>query len=83
MITPLRREVLRGLETLLELSSPDIRVGQLVAWLGFLSEDMDGRSIWDVEDEDLLPVIERFRKDLEARLTDGTEKPVLLSPPRE
>jgi hypothetical protein len=73
MITPLQREVLRGLETLLELSSPDIRLGQLVAWLGELSQDMGGRGIWEVEDAELLPVIERFRQDLSRRHSDVAE----------
>jgi hypothetical protein len=70
MITTAQREVLRGLEALLELSSPDIRIGQLVAWLGELSVDMGGRGLWDVEDEELLPVIERFRQDLSRRHSD-------------
>jgi hypothetical protein len=73
MITPVQREVLQGLEKLLELSSPDIRIGQLVAWLGDLSEDMGGRGIWDIDDEDLLPVIERFRKDLSAQVPNVAE----------
>ena len=72
MITPTQQEVLSGLATLLDLDR-DVRIGQLVGWLGFLSEDMNGRGIWDVEDEELLPVIERFRKDLAARIPDVAE----------
>jgi hypothetical protein len=70
MITPVQREVLQGLEKLLELSSPDIRIGQLVAWLGFLAEDMEMRGLGDIDDDELLVVIGRFRKDLEARVPD-------------
>jgi hypothetical protein len=46
---------------------PDMRFGQIVATLGFLSEDDPGRSHWDVEDDELLTVIERFRQDLQRR----------------
>ncbi len=35
--------------------------------LEFLAEDMYGQNLWDVEDEDLLAVIERFRQDLARR----------------
>jgi hypothetical protein len=73
MITTAQRDVLRGLETLLELSSPDIRVGQLVDWLGFLSEDMGGRRLPDIEDEELLVVIERFRNDLKSGVSNTAE----------
>ena len=73
MITTMRRDVLRGLETLLELSSPDIRVGQLVDWLGFLSEDMGGRRLPEIDDDELLVVIERFRKDLESGVSNAAE----------
>jgi hypothetical protein len=72
MITPTQQEILRGLANLLDLDR-DVRFGQLVAFLGFLSEDMNGRGIWDVEDDELLPVIERFRKDLEARFSGIAE----------
>ena len=43
---------------------PDMRLGQLMATLGVLTEDATDHSLWDVEDEKLLAVIERFREDL-------------------
>jgi hypothetical protein len=73
MITQVQRDVLRGLESLLELSSPDIRVAQLVAWLGVLAEDMEMRGLGDIEDEELLVVIGRFRNDLESRVSNTAE----------
>lgn len=73
MISPIQKELLMGLEKLLELSSPDIRVGQLVDWLGFLGEDMGMRKLPEIEDRELLIVIERFRSDLEGRVTNTAE----------
>jgi hypothetical protein len=74
MITPAQREVLRGIEALLELSPPDMRVGQLVAWLGDLAgDDLGKRCLADVEDDEMLTVIASFRRDLESRLTDVAE----------
>jgi hypothetical protein len=46
---------------------PDMRFGQFLATLGLLAEDTAGRSLWDVEDEELLGVLERFRQDLARR----------------
>jgi hypothetical protein len=46
---------------------PDMRFGQIVATLGVLAEDDPGRSLWEVEDDELLSVIERFRQDLQRR----------------
>jgi hypothetical protein len=44
-----------------------MRFGQIVATLGVLAEDDPGRSLWEVEDDELLSVIERFRQDLQRR----------------
>ena len=46
--------------------SPNIRVGQMLAHLGFLSEDFGGQSLGVVEDESLLAVAERHLADLTA-----------------
>jgi hypothetical protein len=35
--------------------------------LGELAADSTGRSLWDIEDEELAGVIERFRQDLARR----------------
>ncbi len=54
---------------LTELKSqlPDYRFGQMLGALDVLSEDMFDRSLWDVEDEQLVDVIERFQADLARR----------------
>ncbi len=46
---------------------PELRFGQLVATLGLLGEDAIGRSLWDLEDEELAVVLERFADDLSRR----------------
>jgi hypothetical protein len=42
----------------------DMRFGQMLATLGLLAEDMFGHSLWDVEDQEFVQVVERFRQDL-------------------
>lgn len=66
MIPPIQQEILRRLASLSDLS-PGVRFGQLVANLGFLAEDMGHRSLWDIEDEDLLRVIEKHHAELSQR----------------
>jgi hypothetical protein len=46
---------------------PDMRFGQLLATLGVLGEDMVGLTLWDIEDDQLVDVLERFRQDLARR----------------
>jgi hypothetical protein len=46
---------------------PEMRLGQLVATLGILGEDATGRSLWDLEDEELAAALERFAADLARR----------------
>ena len=46
---------------------PDMRLGQMMATLGLLGEDATGRSLWDIEDEDLAAALEKFARDLERR----------------
>jgi hypothetical protein len=47
LIPPTRQEMLAVLVELCELS-PEVRIGQLLAHLGFLGEDQTGRSPWDM-----------------------------------
>ncbi len=61
-----QQDILRNLAALCELS-PEVRFGQLLANLGFLAEDMSDRTLWDIEDTELLQVIERHRADLSKR----------------
>ena len=48
--------------------SPEVRFGQLLANLGFLVEDQTDQSLWDVEHEQLLRVMEWHRTELSKRL---------------
>lgn len=66
MIAASQREALAVLAELCELS-PDVRLGQLLAHLGFLGEDQTGRSLWEIDDEQLLAVLYHHRTELAAR----------------
>ncbi|MEX0704662.1 MAG: hypothetical protein WD069_21360 [Planctomycetales bacterium] len=66
MTTTTRQESLEVLGELVALS-PDVRLGQLLAHLGFLGEDQTGRSLWDIDDEQLLAVLHHHRTELAAR----------------
>ena len=59
--------------------SPDIRLGQLLAHLGFLGEDQTGRSLWDIDDEQLLAVLYHHRAELTERQPDSPNQ--ALQPP--
>jgi len=69
MMTPTQREALAVLAELSELS-PEVRLGQLLAHLGFLGEDQTGRSLWDIDDEQLLAVLYHHRAELIDRKRD-------------
>ena len=47
--------------------SPEVRLGQLFAHLGFLGEDQTGRTLWDIDDEQLLSVLYHHCAELAAR----------------
>jgi hypothetical protein len=70
MIPPTQREALSVLAEVVDLS-PDIRLGQLFAHLGFLGEDQTGRSLGNIDDEELLAVLYHHRGELAARLTNA------------
>lgn len=70
MIPPTQREALSVLAELVDLS-PDIRLGQLFAHLGFLGEDQTGRSLGNIDDEQLLAVLYHHRGELAARQTNA------------
>ena len=73
MIQSTQQDILRSLAALCELS-PGVRFGQLIANLGFLAEDMADRTLWDIEDAELLQVIERHRADLSKRQPNDTSQ---------
>ena len=70
MISPSQREALAVLAEVCDLS-PDVRLGQLLAHLGFLGEDQTGRSLWDIDDEQFLAVLYHHRAELAARQLDA------------
>lgn len=65
-----QNELIDKLVDLRELS-PEVRFGQLLANLGFLVEDRTGRSLWDVDDAQLLEVMKEHRADLLRRQADA------------
>jgi hypothetical protein len=71
MISATTREALDVLAEVCELS-PDVRLGQLLAHLGFLGEDQTGRTLWDIDDEQLLAVLYHHRAELVARQPAST-----------
>ena len=75
MTADVRQEALAALAELAALA-PDVRLGQLMAQVGFLGDDQVGRSLWDIEDEELLAVLSRHRSELAAR-QQGTASQVL------
>ncbi len=67
MIDPTRREVLRELESLSELT-PDVRFGQLIANLSYLAIGATNEAIWDIEDDQLLEAIREHAAALSGRI---------------
>jgi hypothetical protein len=47
--------------------SPNVRLGQLMAHLGFLGEVYVGKGLGDIEDDELIAVLYRHRAELRAR----------------
>lgn len=74
MIPATRGEALAVLAEVCAMS-PDVRLGQLLAQLGFLGEDQTGRGLWDIDDEQLLAVLYYHREDLTSRTTDAAARP--------
>ncbi len=56
--------------------SPDVRLGQLFAHLGFLGEVHLGRGLGYIEDDELIAVLYRHRAELLAR-SQGMPNPAL------
>jgi hypothetical protein len=66
MITGTKREILELLGEIASMA-PEIRIGQLLAHLGFLGEDQTAKTLWDIEDEQLLAVLHQHRLELAER----------------
>ena len=70
MISASQQEALDALAEVWE-RSPDVRLGQLFAHLGFLGEIHLGRGLGDIDDDELLGILRRHRLELQARLGDS------------
>lgn len=77
MTTDLQREAMAVLAEVWELS-PEVRLGQLFAHLGFLGEVHLGRGLGYIDDDELLSILYRHREELVARLP---ETPNHMAPP--
>ena len=66
MTSEIHREALAVLPEVWELS-PDVRLGQLMAHLGFLGEAHVGKGLGYIEDDELIAVLYRHRAELLAR----------------
>ena len=78
MTSDLQREALAVLAEVWGLS-PDVRLGQLFAHLGFLGEVHLGRSLGYIDDDELMSILYRHRAELLARL-EGTPNHSLQPP---
>jgi hypothetical protein len=69
-MSDMQREALAVLAEVWAMS-PDVRLGQLMAHLGFLGEVHVGKGLGYIEDDELIAVLYRHRAELRARL-EGT-----------
>jgi hypothetical protein len=67
MTPDVQREALAVLAEVWTLS-PDVRLGQLFAHLGFLGEAHLGKGLGYIEDDELIAIMYRHRAELVARL---------------
>ncbi len=67
MIPDVQHEALAVLAEVWALS-PDVRLGQLFAHLGFLGEAHLGKGLGYIEDDELIAVLYRHRAELVARM---------------
>ncbi len=74
MTTDLQREFFAALAEVASLA-PDVRLGQLLAHLGFLGEAHVGRGLGDIDDDELLAIVYRHRAELRARLSGDASTP--------
>jgi hypothetical protein len=68
-MSEMQREALGVLAEVWSLS-PDVRLGQLMAHLGFLGEVHAGKGLGYIGDDELLAILYRHREELKARLED-------------
>lgn len=76
MTSDIQREALAVLAEVWALS-PDVRLGQLLAHLGFLGEAHVGKGLGYIEDDELIAVLYRHRAELLARSQGTANQPLL------
>jgi len=69
-----QQQALRLLADVWELC-PDVRLGQLMAHLGFLGEEHVEQGLGDLDDDELMAVMLRHKAELLARLSDPSGEP--------
>jgi hypothetical protein len=74
MTSAAQREALEVLSEVCALS-PDIRLGQLLAHLGFLGQDQTGLTLSSIDDEQLLAVLYHHRMELMHRSNSELNQP--------
>lgn len=74
MMSDTQREALAALAEVWALA-PDLRLGQLLAHLGFLGEVHLGRGLGYIDDDELMSVLDRHRAELLARVADAPRHP--------
>ncbi|MGI6418893.1 MAG: hypothetical protein ACOX1P_24860 [Thermoguttaceae bacterium] len=74
MTSDMQRETLAVLAEVWALS-PDVRLGQLFAHLGFLGEAHVGKGLGYIEDDELIAVLYRHRAELLARSQGAPNQP--------
>lgn len=80
MTADARQEALAVLAELAALA-PEVRLGQMMAHLGFLGQDQVESSLWDIEDDELLAVLHRHRSELLARQQPTPDQALHLAGP--
>ncbi len=75
MTSDIRREALVTLDEVMALS-PDVRLGQLLANLGFLGEVHLDRGLGIIEDDEFLAILYRHKAELMARLGQSPDSSI-------
>lgn len=72
MTSDVRRAALATLGEVWSLS-PDVRLGQLMAHLGFLGQVHLGHGLGDLDDDEIVSILYRHREELLARGAHGPD----------
>src|SRR5262249_42328063 len=75
-MSEMQREALGVLAEVWNLA-PDVRLGQLMAHLGFLGEVHLGKGLGYIEDDELIAILYRHHAELKARLDGAANHAVL------